>query len=1028
LRFHVIIILLLFSVPVIGQVYYSEHLTTTEGLPSNSIRCVFKDSRGFLWIGTDGGASRYDGITFRNYNSSNGLVGDQVWSIVEDDQGALWFGCYGSGITRFDGNEFKNYTSHDGLVDAFVRVVHYSQANNSLIIGTNSGFSILKGETFINYSVENGKLNQPVIVTSILEDDTSYLILSYYYQNYLISKRDYTIHVVKTRPFDNTFTSSSFIDSRDDTIVGFEKRGIAIFKDHQRTIYEPIGQVFGIVEDCKNTLWLASWNGGISPPGGLFCYRDGHFTPMNKFFGFTSVLGWCVYWDSNEQLLWYGTLDQGLYKIPLQRFVFYSASYFGETTLKVNDLLVDCQNSLWIVTDSVLLIYHGMTTHKIRYTDFIATRVAADKRKIKNNGTVNQFRTVKEWKSDFEKLACIDQATSGTIFISASPMGIFSVDSKSYRIEHLYNAHSRQFIIDSSETVLECDEWALSPRTVSKKKNGGKPVSYQYGKEIPHHIHKIVNTPERVWFCGATEGIYYMKKDRFYKLNDIDTTFKGKINDIITTDKWTILGGNDGRVHLLEEQQDTLIKHYDFVCDKSQVQWLQVTSKYLFAGTSSGVLQYNLSDIQSGNFGNRRKYDKRDGVGSTSWTVATINQDKQIWCGTSEGLVRIDTRLLETCLSTPNKTIITKVELQNKPINWTELTGKDLFRNSAAGSFELQPDQNHLTFYFHTISYSDPLDEMYYYMLKGIDTSWNGPTDKTYVIYPQIPSGEYTFLARSYNCRTDSYSQKASISFRILTPWYHTWWFYAISSFLLIMILLSLYTIRIRDIKIKEKRKREILSRISELESRALQAQMNPHFIFNSLSSIQNFVLDNDVDNALKFLTHFSKVIRMTFDHVDKKMITLDKELEYVEHYIALEQMRFDDNFIFEKCIDPAIDTSQVLIPPMILQPFLENSILHGVRNIQKKGVLKLLLQVKDTSTFVCIIEDNGIGRVKAMEMQAHQKPTRESKGISITKERLNQFQDQKSASRFLITDLYDDDGGSLGTRVEIEIPMQYLE
>jgi LytS/YehU family sensor histidine kinase len=206
---------------------------------------------------------------------------------------------------------------------------------------------------------------------------------------------------------------------------------------------------------------------------------------------------------------------------------------------------------------------------------------------------------------------------------------------------------------------------------------------------------------------------------------------------------------------------------------------------------------------------------------------------------------------------------------------------------------------------------------------------------------------------------------------------------------------------------------------------KALRAQMNPHFIFNVFNSIQNYMLDDNVDDALNYLSDFAKLIRLTLDNVSKKTITLDEELKYIKYYLNLEQMRFGKKFETNIIVPPDFENRRFLIPSMILQPYIENSIKHGFQYKDEGGKIQLEFQVTEDNFLKCIIEDNGIGRNKARELNKS-KINHSSKSTYITKERfslLNQTQQRKGFNVEVI-DLYDESNLPKGTRVEISIPI----
>jgi LytS/YehU family sensor histidine kinase len=204
----------------------------------------------------------------------------------------------------------------------------------------------------------------------------------------------------------------------------------------------------------------------------------------------------------------------------------------------------------------------------------------------------------------------------------------------------------------------------------------------------------------------------------------------------------------------------------------------------------------------------------------------------------------------------------------------------------------------------------------------------------------------------------------------------------------------------------------------------ALRSQMNPHFIFNALNSIQNFVLKNDVDSANYYLSNFSIMMRRVLEYSQYNFITLYEELELIKLYLKMEKLRFSNKFDTEIEIDPQIDVHLIRIPPMLLQPYLENSILHGLQLIKHKGLLKLIINYRG-DVMDLIVEDNGIGRERASQIR--QKQFHKSKGLKNIEKRIDLYNKlNPSPIKVSIQDLSDDKGNPSGTRVNLEMPIHY--
>jgi LytS/YehU family sensor histidine kinase len=225
--------------------------------------------------------------------------------------------------------------------------------------------------------------------------------------------------------------------------------------------------------------------------------------------------------------------------------------------------------------------------------------------------------------------------------------------------------------------------------------------------------------------------------------------------------------------------------------------------------------------------------------------------------------------------------------------------------------------------------------------------------------------------------------------------------------------------------KHERRRTAELNNLVAITEMKALHAQMNPHFIFNSLNSIQQYVMDADVIGANKFISGFSRLIRQTLDFSFKSEISLEEELDYLTNYLELEKTRLENAFAWTVFIDKAVDPTEYYIPPMILQPFVENSVRHGLRyRKDKAGIVTITVRRENDSLF-CILEDNGIGRKAAMRYKSISPINYQSKGLSLTADRIamyNKEHEQKITMH--IDDLEDDHGNPLGTRVTISFPV----
>jgi len=223
-----------------------------------------------------------------------------------------------------------------------------------------------------------------------------------------------------------------------------------------------------------------------------------------------------------------------------------------------------------------------------------------------------------------------------------------------------------------------------------------------------------------------------------------------------------------------------------------------------------------------------------------------------------------------------------------------------------------------------------------------------------------------------------------------------------------------------------EKVKAELEQRSSELEMQALRAQMNPHFIFNCLSSINRFVLKNETEAASDYLTRFSRLIRMVLINSQKSMIPLEDEIEMLRLYLDMERLRFKHSFDYNITFSNSVEPGAVFIPPLLLQPFCENAIWHGLMHKEGQGKLDVVVSMQD-KVLHCTISDNGVGRKKAAELRSKSAELHKSMGLKITKERLALLNEDKTIETgFEMKDIADENGHPAGTKVVIK--MKYKE
>jgi hypothetical protein len=318
---------------------------------------------------------------------------------------------------------------------------------------------------------------------------------------------------------------------------------------------------------------------------------------------------------------------------------------------------------------------------------------------------------------------------------------------------------------------------------------------------------------------------------------------------------------------------------------------------------------------------------------------------------------------------------------------------------------------NTLSFSFTAIG--DFYASKFKYKLQSIDNQWM-ESENGYAHYSNLKPGTFSLYIRAANQNEVWTAAQKAISIKILPPFWKTWWFYLFCVLLVSTSIYGLYLYRIKQIEKQLLFKQKVI----ESEMKALRAQMNPHFIFNSLNSINAFILANKSTLAAQYLTKFAQLIRQILDYSAKDIISLEQGIDFLENYLQIESLRLNNKLSYVIDISPEIDTFETEIPSLALQPFVENAIWHGISKRPEGGKVSILIQRRAKDLSVEVI-DNGVGRVAASRTsgQSHQ-----SKGLQITSERLALYAEKYQKRVELQThDLYEADK-PIGTKVVLLI------
>ena len=272
----IILFIIFFSVNYSwAQQYYCRNYTINEGLPNNCINEIYKDSRGFLWIGTNAGLARFDGTEFKIYTSQDGLVGDNIQSICEGKNGEIWIASYNVGLSKLIGNEIKNFDSKSGLVSNTIKKLHYSKNYDILFIGTEDGLTIYNEKNgFISFHKKYNNVDRRLQITAFIEkEDYIYIFTNGSGLYKFIPNIGSLIQLPFDTRLNNSSTNSIFLnDQHSDTLININRTDLKIISNNKIELIEKFGSISDFKLDSENNIWIASCCNNFSNAGGLFKY------------------------------------------------------------------------------------------------------------------------------------------------------------------------------------------------------------------------------------------------------------------------------------------------------------------------------------------------------------------------------------------------------------------------------------------------------------------------------------------------------------------------------------------------------------------------------------------------------------------------------------------------------------------------------------------------------------------------------------------------------------------------------------
>lgn len=985
------------------KAYQSRIFTVKDGLSSELCRSMLRDKAGFLWISTDKGLNRFDGNSFYTFrhrpddpfsianNSCNGLL--------EDSQGGLW-------------------------------------------INTDDGLSLFNRakQTFTNFYPDSSVMPLPGIsYTDMAEDHEGKIWIGGYYD------------VLIFDPASQSFKKSGWYD--------FAVRSGIIKTEKRNNITQ------SIVKKSASEFWLLTVYGlfSVHTPTKTFRY---HPNPdVDDYFAFV------IRYTDRQGVLWIGTYDQCFYSYD-PRSAKWTHHSCPPREKDLSDMMLSMneygKNMLLMTRTDGLFLYHTQTKKWTRFPlddkipnlsegGFTNTMISGNDLFILAAGS-QPFIQLSEKKQYIKKTKIplpenfinnhSYKTPDGQILTGDWEKNLILVcdtlrcrqltdvnkNNQLGQLQLYYTSKSGDHYISTSRKVYR---WNTSDNTVilvSAATDKTQPEFRNFAEDSQGNIYVRERTKGiyvlkkgksaleyldcgiqtdnfsamyfdrltgKLWLATEKKGLYIIdpesRQNKKYALNDLARTNKGFINEIS--------GDEDGHVFLLissrglvkinsRDMVPTLYTSLDGLRSDAVKYGCVYQNKYWFT-SESGLMAFDY--LQN------RFYTFEQEAESKLFTYRIFPDEKG----------NIAQNLFPDHIISVDKNVL--ADLQRPPaiyLKEVKLSGKIIPHDSVSTTTY---DQNNFVFLFGNIGEAGLNQKEYLYRING--QSWQSLENSMINLYNLSPGDHLIQVGHAYDLKN-----RFSLRVVVIPPWWKSTWFLFTSFLVLLAMTYGLYRKRISSIRTEEAEKNKLKQRIMEIEMTALRAQMNPHFIFNCLNSINRFILVNDTEAASSYLTKFSRLIRMILDGSREDFITLEKETEALKLYIDMESMRFQDSFTWTMYIDPDIRLHDVVIPPLLLQPYVENAIWHGLMQAPAGYPKRLEIRIYlSGQNLVIEIMDNGIGRSKAVEIKSKDGNKHKSHGITLTEERLKLMEKVKGIKTDVrIDDLTDQEGNAAGTRVSL--------
>ena len=807
------------TISLFSQQYNIKAYTTKEGLAQSYINHISRDSKGYLWMSTQGGISRFDGKKFKTFTSKEGLPGSDITYSCEDKEGNIWIATNGYGVSKFNGSSFKTYNSKNGLKNDVVYCI-FPDSKNNIWFATFGGITKFDGKKFTTLTKNDGL---PTNEFFTVEEDK--------FGNIWFGTRGYGLVKYDGKKF-TTFTSKDGLS--DETI-------------------------FSLYNDNNGRLWIGTASGGV-------CIREGeqirHLSIPNAETEFIGAIREDKYGN-----IWLAT-DHQLIKYANGKITYFREEN-GLTSNSILSLGIDMEGNLWVGTDNGVDLFKNEAfvtyTDNEKLSNNKATAVLQDSRgnlligtsgggiTVFSEGEVYNLNHIPQVSNS--KILCFYEDSKGNIWFGADSWkyGAVMLEYKNNQYQFGKNINTVNNKKFSSVTSILEDKFGniwiavYGSGVVVIKEN--EVVHYNEKNIFPKNdiMTMMKDSKQNIWISINQEGVikYDYKTFKTYSTknglgdNTVYSMAEAKNGDLIFgnyENGITVFNGRSFQTYTMEDGLCSNLAQA-LICDQSG---------YIWIGTDKGINKIRLG--KDGRLESVKYYNEANGLKGLeiNQNAFYIDNKNYLWIGTINGLTKYDSKF-DYLNETPPSLVFNDIKLNFQTPDWKKL-GIDVdSKTHLPIELVLNHRQNHLSFDFQAITTDNV---KYQYILEGLDNDWTPLTEKTEAVYANIPPGEYTFRVKAINSDGTWSKEELTYKVTILPPYWQTWWFRISIFVLILLIVIAIFRWRTAQLA-KEKKILEIKvqERTVELSHANSQLSVAIEDIKDSIhyaKRIQDSILPND--------------------------------------------------------------------------------------------------------------------------------------------------------------------------------------